>query len=409
MCLAFKKGLLGRRLNVVVVAACPFPAQRGTPVRILRSVESLCRRGHRVHVVTYHFGEEMGPVSPFIVHRTAQVGIGARYDAGPTLAKLLVLDPLLTLKLFRVLREHPIDIIHAHHYEGLLAAFSVSRIIRRPVVYDAHTTLASELPSYNMPLPFSLKLRLGRMFDRWLPRRADHIIAVSSNIEKGLVKAGAYDLPPISVIGNGVEAELFCKDQENSQVLKDGTERIIYAGNTAYFQNIDLLLEAFERLRRKRKQVRLMIVSDGSLEKVARILRDKSVRESVDLINTRFQNLPYYLGKADVAVNPRTVCDGMSLKMLNYMAAGKAIVSFAGSSTPVEHGVSGWVVESGDVEAFSSGIIELLSDRDLARRLGENARRLVREGFTWDAAAEKIEEVYYRVLGAAKNTCHPAD
>ena len=46
-----------RSFTVAVVAACPFPAPRGTPIRILRLSEALAARGHRVHVVAYDAGQ----------------------------------------------------------------------------------------------------------------------------------------------------------------------------------------------------------------------------------------------------------------------------------------------------------------------------------------------------------------
>src|SRR5829696_5121911 len=49
-------------LNVALVAACPFPAPRGTPIRFQRLAEAVAGRGDRVHVVTYHFGS--GEVAP---------------------------------------------------------------------------------------------------------------------------------------------------------------------------------------------------------------------------------------------------------------------------------------------------------------------------------------------------------
>ncbi len=50
----------------------------------------------------------------------------------------MIVDPLLTAKLALGLGKNPFDIIHAHHYEGLLAAW-LARIGRRiPLVYDVH-------------------------------------------------------------------------------------------------------------------------------------------------------------------------------------------------------------------------------------------------------------------------------
>jgi hypothetical protein len=39
-------------LRIAMIAACPFPLGRGTPIRIQRQAETLAARGHEVHVVT---------------------------------------------------------------------------------------------------------------------------------------------------------------------------------------------------------------------------------------------------------------------------------------------------------------------------------------------------------------------
>ncbi|MDO9264739.1 MAG: glycosyltransferase family 4 protein, partial [Desulfosalsimonadaceae bacterium] len=133
-----------KKLNVAIVAACPFPAQRGTPVRIFRTAEALGRRGHNVHVVAYHFGDASS-TDAFQIHRIPDIKSYRNFNPGPTYPKLLVLDPLLAIKLFQVLKTHQIDLIHAHHYEGLLVSLIVKSITGHPVIYDAHTTLESEL------------------------------------------------------------------------------------------------------------------------------------------------------------------------------------------------------------------------------------------------------------------------
>ena len=59
-------------LRIAMIAACPFPWPRGTPIRIHRIAEAVAGRGHAVHVVTYHLGEELAD-APFVVHRIRDV------------------------------------------------------------------------------------------------------------------------------------------------------------------------------------------------------------------------------------------------------------------------------------------------------------------------------------------------
>ena len=55
-------------MPVAMVAACPFPANRGTPIRIQQMGEALVQAGYDVHVVTYHLGQDR-PVHGLTVHR----------------------------------------------------------------------------------------------------------------------------------------------------------------------------------------------------------------------------------------------------------------------------------------------------------------------------------------------------
>jgi glycosyltransferase involved in cell wall biosynthesis len=81
------------------------------------------------------------------------------------------------------------------------------------------------------------------------------------------------------------------------------------------------------------------------------------------------------------------------------MAAGKAVVSFAGSAKNVKHQETGWIVEDGDVDGFAEAILSLLANQEMAARLGDKARQLVQSEFSWERTAELAEAVYERVLG----------
>src|SRR4051812_29320849 len=105
-----------RRLRVALVAACPFPAARGTPVRIERMADALVARGHHVDVVTYHLGAECAGRA-FTVHRIADVRGFRQTAPGPSWRKILQIDPMLASRVLERSRRHRYDIIHAHHVE----------------------------------------------------------------------------------------------------------------------------------------------------------------------------------------------------------------------------------------------------------------------------------------------------
>lgn len=382
---------MSRTLRVAMVAACPFPWPRGTPVRAHRVARAVAELGHEVHVVTYHLGMPVGD-EPFVTHRIPNVSAYRKVDAGPTYGKLLLLDPLLARALSRCLDQGPFDVIHAHHYEGLLVAARARRR-RLPIVFDAHTTLETELPSYGLGLPDAFKRRIGRFMDRRLPGRADHTIAVTHAVRDRLLAAGALTPDRITVIGNGVDMTPFLTTPARS-----GGETVVYAGNMAPYQRIDLLLRAFRRVREARPAARLLVVSQDSFRPYEGLARELDVLDGIDLDGSSFERLPGLLAAARVAVNPRVVCDGLPQKNLNYMAAGKPLVAFPQSLEPFEPGESGTAVAAGDWSAFADEVVRLLESPELCRRMGERARSTAMARLTWPSRAREIVAVYRRVL-----------
>lgn len=384
-------------LRVAVVAACPMPQPRGTPVRIARLSEAIARRGHEVHVVTYHLAEGTLP-PPLRVHRIPAVPTYRKLGPGPSLQKLLLVDPLLAATLNGVLRRRRFDVIHAHHYEGLLAALLGAAGSGIPVVYDAHTLLASELPGYRFGVPPRWTAALGGALDRRLPGAADHVVAVTEAIRRKLI-AGGVPASRVTVASQGIEDEFF--ERANGGRDAGAGERsgdLVYAGNLAPYQGIDLLLESFRRVRERRPETRLRILSPASFAPYEARARRLGVREAIDLRPVGLAELPRELRAADVALNPRVDCDGIPIKLLNYMAAGRPIVSFAGSAPVLCHDRSALLVEDGDTDAFAEAVLALLVDPARAARLGETARREAERNHRWDAIAHRVERAYRRAI-----------
>ncbi|MEA2724919.1 MAG: hypothetical protein QOH59_2690 [Gemmatimonadales bacterium] len=382
-------------LRIAVIAACPFPWPRGTPIRIHRIAEAVARRGHAVHVVTYHLGQELAD-PPFEVHRIRDVPLYRRTSPGPTVRKLFLLDPMLVGLLRRLHREIGFDLVHAHHYEGLLVASQALRGI--PIVYDAHTLLASELPTYRLALPRRLVRAVAPLLDRYLPRRADRIIAVSETIRHALTTHGAATPERIHVIPNGVEWEHFPAEWG----ITADAPTVVFAGNLAPYQGVDLMLQAFALLHARRADARLMIVTDAPFSPYEALARRLGVRGAVDLRRATFPEQPAILAAATVAVNPRVQCDGIPQKLLNYMAAGLPVASFESSAGPLRHEVTGLTVPDGDTAAMAAALERLLTDRVLARTLGDAARDQARREFSWEQVAARVEDVYREAIAEAR-------
>jgi glycosyltransferase involved in cell wall biosynthesis len=378
-----------KRYRIAMVAACPMPARRGTPLRVERLAQALWRRGHHVELITYHIADD-AQVFEYPVHRIFGQPVYESMPAGPNLRKLALYDPALAFKLWNVLAEGKFDVIHAHHVEGLLTALPSRLRTRAPIVYDAHTMLASELPSYGPKRSRSMVQRFGHWLDGALPRRADHIVSVTTDIRNRLVSEHGIAEDRISVVTNGVEMERFIVPAPPS----DGVVRIIYSGTLAPYQDVDLLLEAFARAWRVRNDLRLVFSVSSSFRSYLSHVARLGIKDAVEVIPDNFEELATRLAGSAMAVLPRTQCDGIPQKLLNYMAAAKPIVSSAGSAKVIENERTGLVVPNGDVEAFSRAILRFAANPAYAQELGLAARDHVVKNYSWEQAAEKVERVY---------------
>ena len=348
-------------------------------------------------MVTYHYGS--GEAAPgILVHRIPAIKSYRRLSPGPTYVKLGLLDPMLSYKLWQVLRRYPVDIIHAHHFEGLLVS-AVARLgTRIPLIFDAHTLLTSELPFYPLGLPLRAKQFIAAASDRHLPGVADHVFTVTERIRDRLLRLGALREEGVSVIPNGVESHFFDGHKERAKST-NGSPTLIFTGNLAPYQGIDLMLQALRKVLDRRSDVRLKIVTESSFEHYDALARELGITGSIDLVLAPFDEIPGLLAGAAVAVNPRTDCDGIPVKLLNYMAAGKPVVSFAGSAPGLRHRETGWLVPDGDVDGFAEGALTLLANVELADALGRNAKLFVEAQHSWERSAEMAEGIYRRLIG----------
>lgn len=404
----------GKKLKIVMVAACPFPANHGSPASIREMSEALVRLGHEVHVVTYPVSEDI-PIQGVRVHRVALPFVRpGTVRIGPSAIRP-VYDFLLIFKLLSVIARHGIDVIHAHNCEAAMVGWFGRIFARRPMIYNAVTNMKDELPTYNFIKPRKLAEILGRALDYVVPRGADMVTVVSDEL-------GAYQaqrgIPGkrIRVVPAGVNVAMFAH-ADGARICERhglaGVPIIMYTGAFEQFQRIDYLLQAMRWVVRHNPRAHLLLV--GNVKHAANLKKYTDMAGELGIgANTTFLEsvplgeLPDYLAAADVAVVPRPDCPGHPVKLLNYMAAAKAIASFRGGGKGLHHMHNAYLAPDHDCEALGRGIDFLLDHAELARSLGKRAQETIQGIFDWDTLARGIE-VLYRELVDPRESAVAAD
>jgi len=358
-------------MRIAFAIAGPYPALRGSQVLVRHLASGLATRRHEVHVVSH----------------------GVQADERPGLRPgRLGRDVVLILRLWRCVWREAIEVIHAHNYEAAIAGLLVARLTGRPLVYHGHNALAEELPTYfQSRLGGRLATMLGRFLDAQVPCRADYCIAVTEELGEVLRRRGvsASELACLRPAGPPEE-------RQEQPPRPPSSALVCYAGNLDRYQNLGALLRSFARVRQRVPGATLVLVTHAPSQ--VSLPLPPQLLQGVEVVRARsYGEMRERLAGADVAVCPRVERSGFPMKLLNYMAAGKAIVASAASAKGLVDGVTGRVVADGDEEAFGAAIVALLRDPAERERLGLAARQAVENTQAWEDVLDRLEDIYRRV------------
>jgi len=235
-----------------------------------------------------------------------------------------------------------------------------------------------------------------------VPRRADHCIAICRELV-GFLRARGVDQDAIEVIAPGGSPEEFpARSLAEVAAIRARFgfgERpvLLYTGNLDGYQNLELLLGSIGLVRRTVGDALLVLATHATPRALPPALR--RLPAGVRLVTAGdFATVRDLLQVADVALCPRREWSGFPMKLLNYMAAGKAVVVSAGSAKAVRHGVNGFVVRDAGAAAYAGAIVDLLADPVERRRLGAAARRTVEDEYGWERVIDQVEATYRTVL-----------
>jgi glycosyltransferase involved in cell wall biosynthesis len=166
-------------------------------------------------------------------------------------------------------------------------------------------------------------------------------------------------------------------------------------------KNQRLLISAVARLVSDRPNLLLVLVGDGD----QRPLLERQVRRSGLEAYVRFLGAKAeawrFMSAFDLYCLPSRN-EGMPNSVMEAAATGLPVVAtdVGGTSEVVIHGETGLLVRSGDVDHLTARLSDLLQNRSLARRLGRNGRKLMRNRFSIGQLVERRQSLYVRVASS---------
>jgi len=253
--------------------------------------------------------------------------------------------------------------------------------------------------------------KLGH-FDRIFARYVDFFIYISRAIAEHYLIQGIR-LVKGTVIHNAVDLSEFSTD-DPAPVRSDlgflPQERLVgVVGRLDWWKGHEYFLEALAEVAQRIPNLRGLIV--GAPENTPRnreyYQKLQSLTKSLGLdgkvVFTGFRgDVPRLMSALDVIVLSSSAPEPFGRVVIEGMAAGKPVVATAagGVLDIIDDGVNGLLVPRQDSKAMAEAILELLSDREKARRIGLAARRRAEKQFTVQRHVVAVQQMYDAVLGA---------
>lgn len=287
--------------------------------------------------------------------------------------------------LARFLRHHHIDVLQAYFLDSVYFGAPVARVagVRRIVRVRNNA-------GYWLTRKHRL---LGKIYGRLCD-------ITLTNSEQGREALLAEGVPPgkLAVLENGVDVERFAAGAPPNTA--GPTVRIGAVANLRSVKNLDLLIRAAGPIAAARPGLSVEIAGEGDQRSaLERLIAEQNCGDRIRLRGA-ISDVPGFLATLDIAV----LCsrsEGMSNAVLEYMAAGRAIVATRVGAIDrlIQNEVEGLLVRPGDGAALADALERLLHDPDLAARLGSAARQRAVESFSRAAMCRRFEEFYANLIG----------
>ncbi len=205
----------------------------------------------------------------------------------------------------------------------------------------------------------------------------------------------------VVVLENGVDLGRFRDIPPLAAQPMDDGPRVGVVANLRPVKGLEVFVEAAAQLGERHPRAVFEVAGEGELRAGLERQAEAEGLTGRFKLGGGVSDVPGFLAGLDVAV----LCshaEGMSNALLEYMAAGRAIVSTAvGAATDlIEDGVHGLLVPPGDAGRLAEAIGRFLDDRGLARRLGEAARRRALERYSREAMVRRFQDFYEGLISA---------
>jgi len=332
--------------------------------------------GHHVDIITSKIPG--APERPNVV----QLGRSVPWYINGSQSRLTI-GRTLRRDMRRALRDGRYDIVHVH--SPLTPVLPLLAIAESdvPVVGTFHTYF-----------DYSVGYRIWR---RALQKRLDKLSAAIAVSQSTIVALERYFDADWKIIPNGIDTELFNPHAPRPPEIRGDVPAILFLGRFDPRNGLTNLIDAFKRVKGRGRRAQLVVVGDGPLRN--HYYRQAANDPDITFVGAVLEGRPQYYAHSAMYACPTTKAS-FGITLLESMACETPIVcsDILGFRDVVVHGREALMVPRDDTDALANGLVRLLDDESLRRRLGETGRQRALE-YDWSRVTAQVLDVYAEVLG----------
>ena len=311
--------------------------------------------------------------------------------------------------ILRACRKHRIQALHVHDLCYALATTLAGKLLRVPVVFDMHEhytamlKMSFEAKAYRKFKPFAfILLSLLRIEERIACRLARKVIVVADEHIARIESLGVRR-ENIVVVTNTEDIDYFRAFAIDESLLHKWDEDfvVLYVGGFSPHRGLETAIDAMPLVLETITNARLILVGDGVIRReLEQLVQDMDLAGRVTFTGHQpFRLIPTYIRLSSVCLIPHIstphIETTMPNKIFQFMMLGKPVV--VSNTRPmmrvVKDAECGLIFKERNAQSLAETIIQLTDD-DMRRRLGENARCVVEDRYNWKKTVQALLDLY---------------
>jgi glycosyltransferase involved in cell wall biosynthesis len=302
------------------------------------------------------------------------------------------------VRLARFFRRQRIDVLQVYFPDSSYLGVPVARLAGVRHVVRTRNNLGYWMTP--------LHRWLGWLCNRW----ADLTVANCEACRRAVVAGEGAPPGRVRILENGVDLSRFPWPPRPLLNGQTPGPRVGVVANLRPVKDLDVFVRAAAEVSARHPGATFHVAGEGDQRPDLERLAAELGLAGRFFLPGSVKDVPAFLAGLDVAV----LCsrsEGMSNAVLEYMAAGKAVVATTvGANTQlIEDGVHGLLVPPGNGKQLAVAISRLLADGKLATRLGAAARARVEERYSREAMVRRFEDFFEELIVGNSRSELPTD